>query len=73
MPVTVVRCSHPGCQAEATYRVASPWQDGPFAELKTLGYCCPAHTEKVVAGISVRPRTRHPMTGDIRIYNLARA
>ncbi len=73
MPVTVVRCSHPDCQAEAAYRVGSPWQQGQFAELKTLGYSCPAHTEKVVARISVRPKTRHPSPGEVRIYNLARA
>jgi len=72
MPVTIVKCSHPGCQAEATYKVASPWQEGPFAELRTFGYCCPAHGEKVVNRISLRPKSRHPMPDEMRIYNLPR-
>jgi len=73
MSATVVTCSLSGCRAEATYRVASPWQDGPFAELQTLGYTCPDHTSRVVAQISRRPSERHPGPGEIRVYNLPRA
>ena len=34
MPVTVVRCSHPGCQAEATYRVGSPLAKRPIRRVE---------------------------------------
>jgi hypothetical protein len=70
MPVTIVKCSHPGCKAEAIYKVASPWQEGTFSELQTLGYCCPAHVQKVVARVSLRPKPRHQKHGEIRVFNL---
>ena len=73
MPVTVVKYSLPSCQAEATYKVATPWHEGPFDEVQTLGYCCRAHAEQVVARISQRPQGRHPAPSEIRIYTLPRA
>ncbi len=73
MPATVVKCSLPSCQSEATHKVASPWQDGSFTELQTLGYTCPSHAEKVVAGILQRPKSRHPSPAEIRIYTLPRS
>lgn len=56
MPVTVVRCSNPGCRAEAKAKIAAPWKDGAFAELKTYGYTCPEHAEAVVAYAQQRPK-----------------
>jgi hypothetical protein len=72
MPVTVVKCSQPGCKAEATYKVASPWQEGSFSELQTLGYCCPAHVEKEVARVSLRPKPGHQRHDELRVFNLPR-
>src|SRR4051794_653513 len=72
MPVTVVQCSQPGCRAEATYKVASPWQEGTFSEMQTLGYCCPAHVEKVVAFVSLRLKPGQQGHREIRISNLPR-
>ncbi len=45
---TIVRCSHPGCQKEATTKIASPWSYNRFAELKTFGFACPAHVQDVL-------------------------
>ncbi|MDB5350204.1 MAG: hypothetical protein JWN86_1451 [Planctomycetota bacterium] len=70
MPETIVKCSAPDCDKEATHKVGSPWQEGSFAELQTLGYTCRTHPEKVVAGILRRPKLRHPAPSEIRIYTL---
>lgn len=40
---TIVRCSVPGCKEPAAYKIAAPWSDGQFAELKTFGHACPDH------------------------------
>ena len=73
MPATVVHCSLPSCQDEATHKIASPWQDGSFYEVQTFGYCCRAHVEQVVAHIPLNPKSRHPALGTMRIYTLPRA
>ena len=43
MTTTVVRCSAPDCREPATYKIAAPWSDGRFSELKTYGHACPEH------------------------------
>jgi len=73
MPITVVRCTHPGCPNEARYKVASPWQEGSFAEVQTLGYTCPDHTQKVVAAVQGRLKSRPHASPEIRVYTLPRA
>jgi hypothetical protein len=40
MPPYPVRCSVPGCPAEAVYKVAAHWSDGITDELKTYGLAC---------------------------------
>lgn len=47
MPTTVVRCSVAGCSVAAAYKIAAPWSDGQFAELKTYGHACPDHLGQV--------------------------
>lgn len=64
MPVTVVRCSNPGCCAEAEAKIAAPWKDGAFSELKTYGYACPEHTEAVVASAQKRLKPTHYSPGE---------
>lgn len=64
MPVTVVRCSNPGCRCEAEAKIAAPWKDGAFSELKTYGYSCPEHTEAVVAYAEKRPKPAHYPPGE---------
>lgn len=75
MPVTVVRCSNPGCRAEAEVKIAAPWKDGMFSELKTYGYSCPEHAGAVVAIAEKRPKPGHLSPGEsvgaIAAYELA--
>jgi hypothetical protein len=76
MPLTVVRCSTPGCAEPATHKVAAPWSVGTFAELKTYGFACPGHAEAAVARAKNRPQRRHHLAegeavGDVGVYPLA--
>ncbi len=45
---TFVRCSEPGCGAPATHKIAAPWSDGRFTELKTYGFSCLEHIGDVL-------------------------
>jgi len=45
MPTTVVRCSLPGCEDAATYKIAAQWSGGSFSELKTYGSLVPTISE----------------------------
>jgi len=47
MPRTVVGCSVPMCHEPASYKIAAPWSDGSFSELKTFGHSCADHLGKV--------------------------
>src|SRR5262245_59036079 len=40
MTFSVVSCSMSDCAEPATYKVAAPWSDGSFSELKTFGFAC---------------------------------
>lgn len=75
MPFTVVRCSNPGCRAEAEAKIAAPWKDGAFAELKTYGYACSEHAAAIVAYANMRPKPGHYSAGEsvgaISTYELA--
>ena len=42
-----VNCSHPYCSDSATYKIASRWSYGRFAELKTYGFACSDHLGEV--------------------------
>jgi hypothetical protein len=37
-----VYCSMSGCENAADVKIAAPWKEGRFAELKTYGYACHA-------------------------------
>ena len=43
MPSMIVRCTMTGCGQPASYKIAAPWSDGGFTELKTYGHACPDH------------------------------
>ena len=47
MPRTVVGCSVAECDEPASYKIAAPWSDGSFTELKTFGHSCADHLGKV--------------------------
>ena len=64
MPITVVRCSMPGCREPATYKVAAPWSDGQFSELKTYGHACAEHLGPVFREAEERRATYRPAPGE---------
>jgi hypothetical protein len=69
---TVVLCSEPGCGEPATYKVAAPWSDGQFSELKTYGFACFDHLRDVLRSAETRWLDYEPVAGetvqDIGIY-----
>jgi hypothetical protein len=75
MPVTVVRCTNPGCHAAASSKIAAPWKYGVFSELKTFGYTCADHSEAVIKYAEKRPKPSHfspdEWVGEIGLYDLA--
>ena len=43
MPSKTVHCSDAQCAEAAIYKIAAPWSDGAFTELKTYGHACSEH------------------------------
>jgi hypothetical protein len=72
MPSKSVHCSNAGCAEGAIYKIAAPWSDGVFTELKTFGFACADHLGPVFRGAETR--RKHYVThsgetvGDIGIY-----
>jgi hypothetical protein len=64
MPTTQVRCSLPGCEESATYKIAAPWSDGRFAELKTYGHACADHLGPVFRAAEGRRHHHHAAFGE---------
>jgi hypothetical protein len=40
MPPYTIRCTQPGCERQAEYKIAAHWSDGITGELKTYALCC---------------------------------
>src|SRR5262249_32100568 len=58
MPITtVVHCSVPECREPAAYKIAAPWSDGSFSELKTYGHACTEHLGTVFRDSEQRRRS----------------
>ena len=64
MPSTVVRCSLPECAEPATYKIAAPWSDGSFAELKTFAHACSDHLGPVFREAEARRLSYAPSPGE---------
>jgi hypothetical protein len=68
----VVRCSEDGCQEPAVYKIAAPWSDGRYWELKTYGFACAEHLRDVVRSAEIRWLDYEPVKDeavhDIGIY-----
>jgi hypothetical protein len=64
MATTVVRCSVLDCQRAATYKIAAPWNDGRFSELKTYGHACAEHVGPVFRAAEERRAKYHPAPGE---------
>jgi len=43
------RCSSPGCEQPAVYKIAAPWTSGNSRELKNYGLACEAHRDSQLA------------------------
>jgi hypothetical protein len=64
MPTTTVRCSLPECREPASYKIASPWSDGSFSELKTYGFACSNHLGQVFRNAEARQGEYPPSPGE---------
>jgi hypothetical protein len=60
------------CREAACYKVAAPWSDGRFSELKTYGHACAEHLRAIFQAAEERRATYKPAPGetvdDIGIY-----
>jgi hypothetical protein len=61
---TVVRCSLPDCGEPAVYKIAAPWSDGQFSELKTYGHACTKHLGPVFRDADLRRATYRSAPGE---------
>ena len=66
----VVSCSHPDCREPAAYKVAARWSDGRTAELKTYGFSCSEHLERVFRDSEQR-RLDYPLSPGEAIEEIA--
>ncbi len=65
MPTTVVSCSYPHCDEPACYKIAAPWSDGSFSELKTYGHACTDHLGPVFREAEDRREAYEPTPGEV--------
>jgi hypothetical protein len=67
-----VRCSIEECREPARYKIAAPWSDGRFSELKTYGFACSNHVGAVFRRAEARredyPRTPGETVEEMAIY-----
>ena len=72
MPSKTVHCSDPNCAEAAIYKIAAPWSDGVFTELKAFGFACADHLGPIFR--AAEGRRKHyaahsgESVGDIGIY-----
>lgn len=64
MPKTIVGCSVPGCGEPAAYKIAAPWSDGSFSELKTFGHACADHIGVLFREAEDRREEYPPSSGE---------
>jgi len=71
MPTMVVRCNVPGCGEPASYKIAAPWSDGAFTELKTYGHACSDHLGFVFRESEQRREAYVPLPSELqRLWGL---
>ncbi len=72
MSSKIVQCSFRGCKEPAAYKIAAPWSDGVFTELKSFGLSCPDHLGGVFRDAEARCKEYQPTeaetVGTIGIY-----
>ncbi len=57
-------CSLTGCEEPAAYKIAAPWSDGSFSELKTFGHACADHLGAVFGEAEARRQDYRPSPGE---------
>ena len=60
-----VRCSSHSCEEPAVYKIAAPWSDGRFSELKTYGFACVDHLKDVLRSAEARWLDYEPVKGEV--------
>lgn len=65
MATQIVRCISPSCEENAVYKIASPWSDGVFNELKSFGFACADHLGPVFRAAEDRRKAYHPSPGEV--------
>jgi len=60
-----VKCDSPGCEHSATHKIAAPWSDSRFKELKTYGFACPDHIGEICKRAEVRWLEYEPVPGEV--------
>jgi hypothetical protein len=65
----VVRCSAPDCPEPATHKIAAPWSDGRFTELKTYGFACLDHVRDILRRAETRWLDYEPVPGE-KVYEI---
>jgi len=67
-------CQAPGCQQPAVYKVAAPWSDRHWTELKNYGVSCGAHAQEQLEAARQKQRDLHLAKGEqvhqARLYRL---
>jgi hypothetical protein len=61
---STVHCSLEECREAATYKIAAPWANGPFSELKTYGFACGGHVREVFRDAEGRWLEYEPVRGE---------
>src|SRR5215211_1217282 len=69
------RCSTPGCDRPALYKVAAAWSDGTSRELKNYGTACQEHRDALLARARANRGALRPAEGEtlgpVGLYQLA--
>jgi hypothetical protein len=54
----------PECREPASYKIAAPWSDGSFSELKTYAFACSNHLGPVFRMAETRQESYVPAPGE---------
>ncbi|HEY2158489.1 MAG TPA: hypothetical protein VGH33_22855 [Isosphaeraceae bacterium] len=72
MASKTIHCTDRNCSEAAVYKIAAPWSDGVFTELKTYGFACAEHLGPIFRGAEGRRKHYEAHSGetvgDIGIY-----
>ncbi len=58
------KCSSPGCDQAAIYKIAAPWSFGAGRELKNYGLSCEEHRQPMIDGAALKAGELAPAEGE---------